>query len=280
MEREEESKKSEEKDNIEEVEEEDKKEKQKSRKKSEPKNKKNAQTNRNSRKKKSEDIESGNSEEEQEKIEEEEVKEEVKGDEERRGVKYYKDAIDTYLKKFKNKTMQKFWTDTIFKGVNYKYVKPAPLNGWGKKQNFLFVRCGDMIRTEKLAKDDYEKIENMPALVYYTITLYKNENKVKKGKPLLITILHLYFKIQVRLSTKLLNDWVLLEEVKYNKIEDVVTGNFANKQIYEIYIKIKNENELPKNDSKTGNLDKEGFIAYLNDKIKLNNIDNPLIKEI
>lgn len=278
MDREEESKKSEEKDNIED-EEEDKKEKQKSRKKSVPKNKKKDKTNRKSRKKKSEDIESGNSEEEQEKIEEDEVKEEVKGDEERRGVKYYKTEIETYLKKIKNKTMQEFWSDTIFKGVNYKYEKP-PLNGWGKRQNFLFVRCGDMIRTENLAKDDYEAIENMPELVYYTITLYKNENNVKKNQPVLITILHLYFDTQIRLSTKFFNDWVLLNEIRYNKMEEVATGNFANKQIHEIYIKIKNENELPKDEKKKKNLDKKEFIAYLNDKIKLNNIANPEIKEI
>ena len=90
MEGEEGSKKEEEKDNIEELEDEDKKENIKSRKKSRPKNKKKAKTSGKTRKKKNEDVESGNSEEGQDKIEEDEVKKEIKGDEDRIGVNYYR----------------------------------------------------------------------------------------------------------------------------------------------------------------------------------------------
>lgn len=278
MDSEEESRKEEGKDSIDEVEDKEKNEEPKSRKKSRPKNKKKGKTSGKSRKKKTQDIESGNSAEEKDNIEEEEVKEENKGDAGLLGVSYYKADIENYLNQFKDEKMIKLWKDLIFNGVNYINL-PTPVNGWGKRQNFLFIYCGDMIRQEALARDDYDEIEKIPELVYYTIALYENEKKVvkkKEEKTLYITLVHLYFESQIRLPIKIFNTWIHLDKISYRETENYALGGYANKQVKEIYLKIKNENKLPKSKYKK-EINRDAFITELNNKIKLINKDNPAI---
>lgn len=197
-------------------------------------------------------------------------------DGELQGLNYYRDEIENFISQYKDKDFTSFYKEVIFAGTNY-INKEIPLDGWGKKQHFLFFKCGGMFRNELICKNEYDKIEKIKELSYYTITIYKGEHKNKNNDPLLTTLLHLYLYPQKRLSIKYLSDWILLNQYEYRQIENMTIGAFANEVIHSIFIKILNENLLPK-DNKNHRHNKTSFINYLNDKIKNHNEDNPEIQ--
>jgi DNA mismatch repair ATPase MutL len=230
--------------NEEEEEEEEEKKIGKSRKKSKSKGKKPKIYPKSKKKQKKEEDDDNDEpakEEEEEKEGEKEEEEEAEGED--KGTELMYNDVEDYLKQMRNEETANFWRGYIYKGKN-NCCKPKKWN-WGHRQNWLFVHCGEYYYNDPQTNQDFKQIEKLSHLAYFTLTYYYDQNKNKKGQPIYVTILSLYFAKQIVLHKRYLKFWVLFDKTDWRGIRDIVCGNFANKMIREYDIKIVNENLIP-----------------------------------
>lgn len=140
---------------------------------------------------------------------------------------------------FKEKREAEIWRDLINGGVNYKNRKE-----WGKKHHFIFLNVGFWSRFDEEINECFREIEKQKELVYYILTYYKSKTIIKEKEYLYITVMYLYFEPQYRLPIKYLKEWIYLDKINYRNLDDIIIGNYANKKIDSIGIRILNKEKL------------------------------------